>query len=205
MDSKDREALHRSTGYLNMFDRLAFPGRPLKILAITEEPPPEGDPHFHFANTGDPQKDFYVVFTTGLHKFCEDVRAERAHHMLEWDDPARKLRPPIALYSYDEAVLSIAAHEVRHRVQNHLSHPLISLADTQKRPRCRAYCKRLMKYLVSLNLGDDLPTEFDSKFVDTFIAYEMRRGRASELDRLRMLILMTPETLPIIEAALTSY
>ncbi|MDQ3014782.1 MAG: hypothetical protein M3Q73_02890 [bacterium] len=205
MGPNDEKTVQTYVGYVRDLDKLAFPGKPIKSYVVTEESPPPGESHVHFADTGDPGKDFYLLYGIGFDSYCRAVQAERVHLMLEPLDPSFGIRGMMVHYSFQETLVSIAAHEVRHRVQFHHKVPLIRPEDAIKVPRCRFFAERLAEFLETLSgyQGEDRGREYDAKFVDSYIAYELRTKRAVRGEHVKKLLKMTPDTLLELEQQLT--
>lgn len=196
--------------YFKALDGLVAPSWPCHCKVGVNDVRAVDRSHVSYADNRSTDKDFYAIYGKGLYDSLVYMQDCHPHEMLERGDPAFTFGRPVKP-EFQEFLLSVVAHEVRHRLQYREKIQLVTAADAAKIWRCKAFTERMMRIIADCPDygGVEKKQEFDAVFVGAYIRYEIRRGRAvGQSNRvneeyLRKLLMMTPETLFQIERNIT--
>ncbi|MBD3207914.1 MAG: hypothetical protein GF370_00460 [Candidatus Nealsonbacteria bacterium] len=141
-----------------------FPDDPCEALAFLYQKPRDTSLDFGYVSNLPPSPiigheggEAYLIFSYNIE---ERIAKEQAKKLILFDDEALKMETN---YTFEEAILGIAAHEVRHRVQHHYDerrfHPY---SDKDKIP---PYFQRvLMYYQIEARIETSNVSQFRNEF-----------------------------------------
>ena len=146
---------------LGWLDKLVFPGNPVKKITLIQGRPKNRRVYVSYVppeNTED-GVEHYQIYGYGLDKYMKkDMEAIRV--ILLYDDGAEKISwENLPKISEHELLIGYAAHEVRHRVQEHFK---IELFSPNPKDIDSCYIRRVKKFLKIL--FEEAPPEGDYKF-----------------------------------------
>jgi hypothetical protein len=168
-------------------DTLCFPERNLPVV-LRDRPPFYGEPQIALAHCpGDISRDEYRICVGNIDTYIEASLPYHIHVMLEQADPA--LEKKMVPFTKKETLLTLALHEVRHRVQYHNKIEIISPIHTKQIFRCNFWGKVQEEHYRNVPGGAQ---EFDALFISHYGAYEFRQGRLASDEAVRKILLMTP-------------
>lgn len=186
-------------GRIRLVDKVVFSEKTLPVVALQNEPTSvQGQVSFVTAKKG--FSDFYKVHLLGLESYCRRICRARRHDMPEQSDPLFGMNNRNAPYSWEDCLTGIAIHEVRHRVQYNLGIELIGPEHVGQIKRCEYWNRNQREFFRGADLGQDTAHEFDAMFLEAYGAYEFRMGRLKLAERVKLLLLMTPQEFLRIEA-----
>ena len=187
----DRDVATVLKNLIAFVDSAAFPNDPLPII-VSDTYRAKSTPNVALTTHNDGTSSLwrpisYLIHSQGLYDYCLEGTQVSFHHMRDtndiyYDEKGR-------CYSLQEACISAALHEVRHRVQFGLRIPLVDSTITSQAPRWKAWGNAQKIHLEKRVRPTE---EFDAIFVDTLGTYEFRRGRLSSKDHVGSFIRMTP-------------
>ena len=187
----DNDIKNRLAQLISMADQAVFPRDPLRVLASARRPPSPNLQLFLWHDEKDPGKSFYHIHVAGLQEYLEKMQVLCPHTMLEPQALDRARAKGILQMTFDEIMLGMVIHEVRHRTQLFLQAPLLTKNHTDQVLRCKLWGQ--MQTLLQQN-DPMYAFEFDARFFQYYAAHELRQGRLPLTpDSLKALLCMTPE------------
>lgn len=182
----EEKTAQKITDTIGWLDKLVFPGNPVKKITLIKGRPKNPRVYVSYIpseNTED-GVDHYQICGYGLDKCIKkEMKAKRV--ILLYDDGAERIRwENLPKISEQELLIGYAAHEVRHRVQEHFKIEPFSpnLKDIDS-----PYIRRIIKFIkILFEEGPpegDYKLEFDAKTIE-YIVIEMWHLKKREIPRI---------------------
>jgi hypothetical protein len=159
---------HRFGAFLYTLDRAVFPATPFKRIGLVKGRKANKGQISYFA----PPEDRYAVGGYNLPTFFLKETRKKV-----WEIRPKPVYASRQVRSLDEVIISIAAHEVRHRLQ-HLEPTLRRFRPESAEAVREEWLKALLKRAGAFcTLVDDLcVNEFDAKVVEYIVIQALQHG-----------------------------
>lgn len=180
LSDEDFKIAKQISDFIEGLDKILFPDKSIEVFVLQFSPPDEAE-RFRYCSEApnfisNYRGELYLIFSGGL---AERIKEEQQKKIILFSEQEIEKETNDLLFLFQEEVLiSIAVHEVRHRIQYHYPERIFSPQYRQNTNN--EYLKRLFTY-VSLLCEQISPNsfikEFDASLVEHFIVEKCHWGK----------------------------
>lgn len=190
LTKSEKDMAQKIADAIGWLDKLVFPGNPVKKITVITRRPKNPRVYVYYIpseNTED-GVDHYQIYGYGLDKYIKK-EMEAIRVILIYDDGAERISwENLPKISEHELLIGYAAHEVRHRIQEHFK---IELFSPNPKNIDSCYIRRVKKFLKRLfeetTPEGDYEFEFDAKAIE-YIVREIWHWGERDLSKIASVI-----------------